>query len=190
MSKKLAGKNKKWGGVYWEYIHLISFKYPDNPTENDITMAKKFINGISDIIPCDICANHFKTNLNKNKITDEILKSRMNFIKWTIDFHNVVNKMLNKKTYTFNESYKVISDVNNKKNIINCLDEVLKYVIYIIPYNINKININRDKIIDFIKTSLYLCNVHPKYNTYIGYKTVIGFDNMRKNVIKKILENK
>jgi len=94
-----------WGPFFWHTMHIVSLGYPKNPTYTDKKCAKEFYESLAFIIPCAICRQHYKEHIGKNPLTP-FLDSRDDLIKWTIDIHNSVNKMLNKPEWT---QYEVIS---------------------------------------------------------------------------------
>ena len=98
-----------WGPHGWKFIHFIALGYPNNPTEQDKVKYKNFFYLLGDVIPCIICANHYKKNLEKINI-DSYLSSKNSLIEWTILMHNEVNKSNGKKTYTYQEGIKMIID--------------------------------------------------------------------------------
>jgi hypothetical protein len=84
-----------WGPFFWHTIHIVALGYPKNPTYTDKKCAKEFYESLAHLIPCSICRQHYKENLDKNPLTP-YLDSRKDLLKWTIDIHNTVNKMLGK----------------------------------------------------------------------------------------------
>ena len=96
-----------WGPHGWKFIHFIALGYPTNPDENDKQKYKTFFYLFGDMIPCSICANHYKKNLNKYDIS-LYLDSRTKMLEWTILMHNEVNKSNGKKIYTLNEGIEMI----------------------------------------------------------------------------------
>ena len=104
-----------WGRYMWFTLHYISLAYPNNPTENDKEKYKAFFYLIKDILPCKICSDHYKENLLKLPLTNEILSDKELFIKWVIDMHNLVNENTNKKIIDYNVARKLI-ETNNFYN--------------------------------------------------------------------------
>lgn len=88
-----------WGPHAWKFLHFVTLGYPNKPTEKDKKKYKLFFMLLQDTLPCSICARHFGENLKKKPLSDHDLASKENLIYWLIDFHNVVNKMKNKKVY-------------------------------------------------------------------------------------------
>tara|TARA_Y100000590_G_scaffold454867_1_gene602422 strand:- start:1630 stop:2091 length:462 start_codon:yes stop_codon:yes gene_type:complete len=110
-----------WGPHGWKFIHFIALGYPNNPTEQDKVKYKNFFYLLGDVIPCIICAQHYKKNLEKINI-DSYLSSKNSLLQWTILMHNEVNKSNGKKTYTFDEGIKMIV---NGQGPIYCKEDFL-----------------------------------------------------------------
>lgn len=87
-----------WGPSMWHFLHIMSFNYPINPTNEDKQHYKDFILSLRDILPCKYCRINLKNNLMKHPITMEDMKDRENFSKYIYQLHETVNKMLNKKS--------------------------------------------------------------------------------------------
>ena len=123
-----------WGKHMWFMLHYISLAYPNNPTNNDKEKYKAFFYLIKDVLPCKICSNHYKENLLKLPLTDEILNNKELFIKWVIDMHNLVNENTNKKIIDYKDARKLIETNNfeidsfynkyiNQNSYLNCISE-------------------------------------------------------------------
>ncbi len=97
-----------WGPHGWKFIHYITLGYPVNPTEQDKKKYYDFFHALKYVIPCSICGNHFKENLEKTPLDDNALSNKMKLIEWGIKMHNHVNKINNKKEYTFEEGLQVL----------------------------------------------------------------------------------
>ena len=96
-----------WGPFFWHTIHIIALGYPKNPTYTDKKCVKEFYESLAFLLPCTICKKHYREHLANNPLTP-FLDSRKDILKWTIDIHNSVNKMLGRNTEDFHEA-KVIS---------------------------------------------------------------------------------
>lgn len=93
-----------WGPSLWHSLHVISFNYPVKPTNKEKKHYKKFIMSLKHTLPCGICRKNLKMNLKECPLTQKDLQSRYHFSKWMYDFHEHVNKMLNKKSgLTYND---------------------------------------------------------------------------------------
>ena len=92
-----------WGPHGWKFIHYITLGYPNSPNEKDKERYSNFFNTLKYVIPCSICGNHFRQNLEKYPLNDEVLSSKEKLIEWGITMHNMVNMKNNKKVYTYEE---------------------------------------------------------------------------------------
>jgi hypothetical protein len=121
-----------WGRHMWFTLHNISLAYPNTPNKTDKENYKAFFYLIKDILPCKICSDHYKENLLKLPLTDEILSNKELFIKWVIDMHNLVNENINKKIIDYKDARKLIENNNfyntednnsYQKSYLSCISE-------------------------------------------------------------------
>jgi hypothetical protein len=112
-----------WGPHGWKFIHYVTVGYPENPTPTQKEKYKAFLVLLKDVLPCSLCANHYGENLQKHPLTDEVMSSKENLIKWGIDIHNVVNKMKNKPILKYTDARKMIDTNIQCKPIVK---EVVK----------------------------------------------------------------
>jgi hypothetical protein len=93
-----------WGPCAWLFLHTISFNYPVNPTNEDKTNYRNFILGLRKILPCGSCRKNLSKNFKKLPLTCDDMKNRETFSRYVYELHEVVNKMLNKKSgLTYND---------------------------------------------------------------------------------------
>lgn len=103
-----------WGPHAWAFLHFITFSYPKNPTEADKYNMKTFFKSLEHVLPCDICRIHYKENTEKiHPLTNEVLSSKENLVKWLIDVHNVVNKRNGKQIMSYTDVIRMYVDMNN-----------------------------------------------------------------------------
>lgn len=105
--------SNKWGRVYWEMSHHLTFAYPHNPTNEDKIIVKTHFDNLKYLLLCEKCRLHYSQYLQLHPLTDEILSSRTKLIEWLIDFHNDVNKRLGKRIYSKDEVIKIYTNDNN-----------------------------------------------------------------------------
>jgi hypothetical protein len=86
-----------WGPVLWFYLHIMSFNYPNNPTQEQKNHYKDFIYNLRFVLPCKYCRINLMNNLKEHPITNDDLKNRETFSRYIYNLHNTINKMLNKK---------------------------------------------------------------------------------------------
>ncbi len=97
-----------WGPHGWKFIHYVTLAYPENPTQAQKEKYKAFLVLLKDVLPCSLCANHYAENLQKLPLSDEVLSSKENLIKWGIDIHNIVNESKNKPVVKYIEAKRII----------------------------------------------------------------------------------
>tara|TARA_B100000530_G_scaffold303166_1_gene225407 strand:+ start:33 stop:479 length:447 start_codon:yes stop_codon:yes gene_type:complete len=97
---------KQWGPITWILFHTIAEKCnAQNYPQNKGTLLS-IIKEICSKLPCPDCRYHATTYM-KN-ISVGHIPAKNDFIKMIYDFHNTVNKRLNKPEYPFKdlEKYK------------------------------------------------------------------------------------
>ena len=87
-----------WGPSLWHYLHMMSFNYPMQPTTNDKKHYKDFILNLQHVLPCKYCRDNLKNNFKVHPLKPCHLKNRIAYSKYVYKLHEVVNKMLGKKS--------------------------------------------------------------------------------------------
>ena len=87
-----------WGPPLWHFLHTMSFNYPVNPTIDEKHHYMDFIKNLEYTLPCKYCRINFKKNLKSLPITLTEMESRNTFSKYVFQLHELINKMLNKKS--------------------------------------------------------------------------------------------
>ena len=87
-----------WGPSLWHYLHIMSFNYPVNPTQEQKEKHREFILNLQYTLPCRYCRENLKKNLKQLPLNCNALKNRENFSKWVYKLHELINKMLGKKS--------------------------------------------------------------------------------------------
>lgn len=87
-----------WGPAAWHFIHMLSFNYPVNPTPQDKKHYRDFIYNLRNILPCKYCRINLTNNLKQKPLLMCHLKNRATFSKYIYELHELVNKMLGKKS--------------------------------------------------------------------------------------------
>lgn len=100
-----------WGKCAWNFLHLITLDYPNNPTEKDKQNYTIFFNSLQYVLPCEKCRHNMKNHLKKYPLTDNILSSREGLIKWCIDLHNIVNHYTGKPMLTYQQAIEKINEL-------------------------------------------------------------------------------
>ena len=103
-----------WGPKLWFVLHTMSFNYPTNPTNIDKQSYHNFFDGLKTIIPCTLCRSHYIEHTTKYPIIPH-LNSKQALVKYVIDLHNIVNKSLGKRIYSYDEVIKLYKNYYNTK---------------------------------------------------------------------------
>lgn len=90
-----------WGRQAWHFIHMVALSFPEEPTEEDKENYLKFLHSLEHALPCSICGEHFKENMEK---MPPRLSSKREFFEWTVDVHNEVNRLNKKKVISYNQA--------------------------------------------------------------------------------------
>ena len=85
-----------WGPSLWHYLHLISFNYPVNPTQENKKKYKELILNLQYTLPCKYCRTNLINNFKKNPLKNEVFKNRNNFSRYIYYLHELINKKLGK----------------------------------------------------------------------------------------------
>ena len=87
-----------WGPAMWHYLHIMSFNYPANPSHHDKKVYRDFVLNLENVLPCKYCRMNLKTNFKQLPLHKSIMKNRETFSRYIYDLHELVNKMLHKKS--------------------------------------------------------------------------------------------
>jgi len=111
-----------WGPAQWHMLHTISFNYPVDPTPEQKKQYRDYVISLQNVLPCGACRKNLKTNFKHLPLTMHSLKNRDTFSRYIYNLHELVNKMLHKKS---NLSY---CDVRERYEHFRsrCVDETPK----------------------------------------------------------------
>ncbi|WVQ96176.1 hypothetical protein IAU59_003279 [Kwoniella sp. CBS 9459] len=84
------------GRSAWKVLHLMTLRYPDEPTEDDRQALKSFFHLFSRLYPCGECAAEFQLLL---KEYPPQTSSRKSASLWLCHVHNLVNERLGKPEF-------------------------------------------------------------------------------------------
>jgi hypothetical protein len=87
-----------WGPAMWHYLHTMSFNYPVHPTKENKEHYRDFVLNLQNVLPCGKCRKNLVKNFKKLPLKIDHMESRKTFSKYIYDLHEVVNKMLGKKS--------------------------------------------------------------------------------------------
>tara|TARA_Y100001935_G_scaffold145155_3_gene119952 strand:- start:7818 stop:8273 length:456 start_codon:yes stop_codon:yes gene_type:complete len=116
----------EWGNACWFLFHTLSYKLKDEESEHAKELLKIFIE-ICKILPCPICREDATKMLNNSK--SGLVKTKPDLIRFMWQFHNLVNKKLNKPVFTMEE--------HNNKYAKTVTHNVVNFYIYVMSKNMN-----------------------------------------------------
>jgi len=87
-----------WGPSAWHLLHTMSFNYPVTPTTADKHHYMNYILSLQHVLPCGKCRKNLKKNLARLPLRLKNMESRHTFSMYVYRLHEVVNKMLGKKS--------------------------------------------------------------------------------------------
>ena len=133
-----------WGPSAWRFLHTVTFLYPENPTVADKQNYFIFFKSLKKVLPCPNCQEHYSINFEKFPIR---LEKRDDLIEWLIDIHNEVNKMNQKREYSYEEVYDIYNKMyedgkekgGNNMNYISIL-AIISLIAIILYYHKNYYN--------------------------------------------------
>tara|TARA_Y100000816_G_scaffold263294_1_gene221553 strand:- start:24671 stop:25357 length:687 start_codon:yes stop_codon:yes gene_type:complete len=87
-----------WGPSMWHYLHTMSFNYPVKPTHQEKRHYMDFVKSLKYTLPCKYCRKNLVTNFKSMPLTLKEMKNRDSFSRYIYGLHELVNKMLGKKS--------------------------------------------------------------------------------------------
>jgi len=145
---------EQWGPYGWKFMHMIALAYPIAPLDEDKQNYYNFFTSLGNVLPCQMCINHYKENLIKYPLTDNVLSTRDNLLKWTIDLHNEVNKSNNKYIYDYDTAIALIRNNYEDKTIVK--SSVIPNPIVNNPINEPVVNEKKDNKLLYILIFLFI----------------------------------
>jgi hypothetical protein len=116
MSKQL------WGNSTWYIFHTLAEKLKPE-CESEIQTILYHFKQVSFNLPCMDCAKH-ATDMMQNAKLDKV-KTRDDLKQFFLEFHNIVNKKLNKPIFSRDECDKLYAKANTV-NVVNHFIAVMK----------------------------------------------------------------
>ena len=87
-----------WGPSMWHYLHTMSFNYPVDPTPEQKQHYRDFVLSLQHVLPCKYCRQNLTNNFKVMPLTMQQMKNRESFSRYIYNLHELVNKMLGKKS--------------------------------------------------------------------------------------------
>jgi hypothetical protein len=87
-----------WGPSMWMFLHTMSFNYPVEPTEEEKKNYRDFVLSLKNVLPCKYCRMNLVKNFEQLPLTMADMKNRESFSRYIYELHELVNRMLDKKS--------------------------------------------------------------------------------------------
>jgi len=162
-------QTSKWGPSAWNYLHTLTFNYPENPSNENKKYYYELFNNLQFTLPCKYCRDSYSIFFKYININD-FLGDRMGITYWLYTIHNIINLKLNKKKVKFIDVVDYYEKTRANQNNLQCKKKVCIC--------------NND-----ICCCEKLCNCE-KCNKNFDFviKTKLKYKNITKNYIKKLIE--
>jgi hypothetical protein len=136
MTLNKANINPKiWGPYFWETFHLSTIGYPETPTAEHISSYRDFYTSFMKILPCEKCSQSAMQIITTSNL-EEGLKSRKNLILWGYNFHDLINKKLDKESPSFDDFRKKFTQRDSTTSFrgtffenIFSLDKIILFIV-------------------------------------------------------------
>ena len=132
-----------WGPSGWQFLHTLTFIYPEQPSYTDKVKLQNFMKSVSYILPCKYCRISFTKYSTTLPIAD-YLDNRETLINWLYKIHNKVNKKLRSQGFCKYENPELKHVINHYTPIIDKIN------------NLCNTNTNTNTVQDIIT---YICNL-------------------------------
>ena len=106
-----------WGPAIWHFLHIISFNYPIEPNKEQKKNYYNFVMSLKNILPCKKCRENLVKNFKQLPLTMKDMKNRYTFSLYVYNLHELINKMLHKKS---NLTYENVRDKYEHYRAKNC----------------------------------------------------------------------
>ena len=95
-----------WGPPIWDAFHRHAARYPVRPGPADRHRARRWFTERTLALPCGACASKYQNLLRSEDhgLAARHLRSRRALFEWTVSLHNVVNMLLRKPLYSFEDA--------------------------------------------------------------------------------------
>lgn len=87
-----------WGPGTWHFLHTMSFNYPTHPSNTQKKQYRDFIYSLQHVLPCGKCRKNLVKNFKKLPLEWKHMETRKTFSLYIYELHELINKMLNKKS--------------------------------------------------------------------------------------------
>jgi hypothetical protein len=152
-----------WGYIFWNYIHASAKSYEgiDIPPETS-KQIKIFLEKTCSLLPCPACSFHCVKHVSQHQ---PFFETGDNFWKYTVDFHNTVNKKTGKIEFSYEEAEIQMNlrlkpyDLSTKDMTRAFLQEywnVLLHTTFTVSQTPDSLTqLERDSLLEYLKAACY-----------------------------------
>lgn len=97
----MFGNPQHWGPSAWNFLHTLTFHYPDNPSVEEQRSIEKLFDSLQYLLPCNECRQHFILEMSRNPID---ARSKTSVSVWLVDLHNRINLRLGKPIFSYSHA--------------------------------------------------------------------------------------
>jgi hypothetical protein len=105
---------KQWGPAAWQFLHTVTFGYPDDPDPQVQDDFRDFFRTLQTVLPCANCRSHYGQKLREAEALQgtaaDPFASRRQLSQWLVDLHNDVNQRQRKKQIKYDEVHTLFQD--------------------------------------------------------------------------------
>ena len=96
----------QWGPFLWGLIHTVTvIDFETVEVQERITKQTiETLKSVATFIPCKSCADHYLEYVNRFVEQDPNINKRMRLFEYMVEFHNQVNRKLNKPEWTMEQA--------------------------------------------------------------------------------------
>jgi len=125
-------QSDKWGSHAWEYLHTVTFNYPEKPSAIDKQNFYDLFNNLQYTLPCSHCKNSYSIFFKHINI-DDYLDNRFGLVFWLYVIHNIVNLKLNKEPARFSDVVKKYEGLRAQCGKIDDQDKLAQCRANVVP---------------------------------------------------------
>ena len=134
-----------WGPMMWSILHIISFNFPVEPTEEQKDQYFTFFNTLKYVLPCGPCRQNLANTLKKEELylsRETVFENRQTLSYWVYKLHCEVNELLDKDSPPYESVVEFYEHFRAKcsSGSVGCTEPQLthpksKCILYIVPEN-------------------------------------------------------
>ena len=96
----MSVNKEKWGNTVWFLFHTLACKIKHDKFSNNKNVLMEIVTLTCNVLPCPDCSQHATNSL--KLVNVDTIKTKEDFILFLFNFHNHVNKLLDKPVFNFN----------------------------------------------------------------------------------------